>query len=92
MTDWQGVYLHNIAEELKNIRKILEKQQSTEVCEGEWKLIKENVNFMVSFPKREEFIANTYQCSECGNKTNDRRGLPEICPWCGAKMKGAGDE
>ena len=33
MTDWQGVYLHNIAEELKNIRKILEKQQSIEVCE-----------------------------------------------------------
>lgn len=28
MTDWQGVYLHNIAEELKNIRKILEKQIS----------------------------------------------------------------
>ena len=28
MSGWQGVYLHDIAEELKNIREILEKQIS----------------------------------------------------------------
>ena len=90
MTSYQGAALEDIANELKNIREILEKQ-STVVPKGkecEWKMIKENVNYMRLLPKREEFIANEYQCSGCGNKTNDRHGLPEICPWCGAKMKG----
>ena len=54
-----------------------------------WKMIKENENYVCSLPKHEEFIADTYQCSECGNKTNDRHGLPAICPWCGTEMKGA---
>ncbi len=33
MTSWQGAFLESIAEELKNIREILEKQQSIEVGE-----------------------------------------------------------
>lgn len=33
MSDWQGIYMHDIAEELKNIREILEKQATIEVSE-----------------------------------------------------------
>jgi hypothetical protein len=35
-----------------------------------------------------EFIANTYECTNCHNKVNDRKPLPDKCPWCGEDMKG----
>ena len=75
--------INHMLRDIKNAPSVVPKAKA-----GEWKLIKENVNYISSLPKREEFIANTYQCSECGNKTNDRTELPEICPWCGAKTKG----
>ena len=27
-----------------------------------------------------------YECSNCGDVTNDRHNLPRYCPYCGAKM------
>ena len=32
-----------------------------------------------------------HKCSECGNVVNDRYGLPNYCPNCGAKMDGGAE-
>lgn len=47
------------------------------------KLIKKNEHYTRQMPPA-DFIADTYQCTECGNKTNNKEGLPTSCPWCNA--------
>lgn len=88
MTIWQGAFLESIANELKNIREILEKQSTTEQSSmvGEWQIT-------------DAYPHNVY-CSECHKKFAQTHWhvwedgtLPRnYCPHCGAKMKGADDE
>lgn len=59
---------------------------------AEWKLIAENVKYTRVLPKKAEFIADTYECTNCHNKVNNREPLPKVCPWCEARMKGGDSE
>ena len=65
--------LRDIANELKNIREILEKQSTTEQSSrvGEWK----NAGIW------------TVQCSNCKSQFHELEAM-NYCPKCGAKMKG----
>lgn len=51
-----------------------------------WKLIKTDVRLSCHLPTKASFIANLYECTNCHNIANDRNGLPDVCPWCRAKM------
>lgn len=51
-----------------------------------WNLIKKNEHYIRQMPPA-DFIADTYQCTECGNKINNKEGLPISCPWCNADSK-----
>ena len=53
-----------------------------------WKLKETDVRLSRHLPTRASFIANIYECTNCHNKINDRNGLPEVCPWCRAEMRG----
>lgn len=52
-----------------------------------WILIEKDVTFVRQMPYR-EFIADAYECPNCGNRTHDYDGLPEVCPWCKREMRG----
>lgn len=53
-----------------------------------WKLIATDVHLSHQLPTYEEFTADIYECTNCHNKANDRNGLPDVCPWCRADMRG----
>lgn len=94
MTSWQGAFLESIADELKNIREILEKQTITEKSSmvgerkrGKWEIT--GASRIFSYPH------NVY-CSECHKKFAQTHwavwedgSLPRnFCPNCGADMRG----
>lgn len=54
---------------------------------AEWILIAQNVVFTTKLPDKVVFVANEYECSNCGNRTSDVIGLPSTCPWCGSEME-----
>ncbi len=57
-----------------------------------WKLIETDVRLSCYLPTISSFVADIYECTNCHNKANDRNGLPDICPWCGADMRGEKNE
>ena len=74
MSNWGIVALENIANEMKNIREILEKQYR---AEGEW------IN-------QEQGAFYPVECSNCHkqpllNEDEDYE-YTKYCPYCGAKM------
>lgn len=73
--------LESIANELKNIRKILEKRSTTEESSmvGEWIVADD-----------ESILFTVYKCSRCGKV--HAQSPHNYCPNCGAKMKGADNE
>lgn len=50
-----------------------------------WEMIAKNVKYSRHQPPA-EYVADTYRCTNCGNKVNDRTELPKDCPWCSALM------
>lgn len=73
MTSWQGANLESIANELKNIREILEKRSTTEKSSmvGEWT----NAGIL------------TVHCSNCKSQFHELEAM-NYCPNCGADMRG----
>lgn len=69
--------LSKIADELGNIRRILEKQSTIEVSErtGEWLLVKGSNG------------KDYHKCSKCLH-TQEITGVKNYCGVCGAKMDG----
>ena len=74
--------MESIANELKNIREILEKQSTTEKSSmvGEW-IINEPI---------ESGFGTIFECPYCKYEVNFEP--TNYCPNCGAKMKGVDDE
>lgn len=58
---------------------------------AKWELIQKNVRYIRHQPPA-DFVADCYRCSKCHNRVNNSTELPKICPWCRAKMKGAGND
>lgn len=78
MTSWQGAFLESIADELKNIRELLEKQSTTEKSSmvGEW---------IINEPEESGF-GTIYECPCCKYEVDC---VPtNYCPNCGADMRG----
>lgn len=76
MSNWGSVALENIAEELKNIREILEKQLEQSPRVGEW---------IIDEPPSTGH-GTIYTCPLCGHE--EEFEPTNYCPACGAKMKG----
>ena len=74
------------------LKQLLDKQPTIEPKQGEWiehkerTIVKDN-NFIDFFPAE-------YECSNCGLRQATyflNSTLPNFCPNCGARMKGAND-
>ena len=78
MTSWQGANLESIANELKNIREILEKRSTNEKSSmaGEW---------IINEPE-ESGYGTIYECPYC--KYEVEFVQTNYCPNCGADMRG----
>ena len=57
MTNWQSVALENIANELRNIREILEKQQSIEVSDEQLSKLQSRENSVENTTASEDFTS-----------------------------------
>lgn len=58
---------------------------------SKWELITRNVKYSHQIPQYDEFVANTYWCTNCHNRIasrEDEADLPKTCPWCGEQMSG----
>ena len=51
-----------------------------------WKLVAKAVKYTIQLPAEVKFTADTYECSECHNRVNNRNGLPNVCQWCREEM------